>query len=312
MDNKIHISIVSPVYKAEKIVPELVKRIEDSVSKITPNYEIILVEDCGLDNSWEMIKTICQINQKVKGIHFSRNFGQHYAIAAGLDFAAGEWIVVMDCDLQDKPEEIGKLYNKAIEGYDMVLAKRIQRQHSFIKRMGSNIFYKFLGYMTETEQDSSIANFGIYNNKVIKSVNQLREQIKFFPASVQWVGYKRTSIEIQHAERFEGESSYNFKRLWRLGFNTIIAFSEKPLKLVVKLGVIIAILSVVSALILVVLALNHKFTVIGWSSLIISICFFSGLIIFILGIIGLYLSRVFNEVKGRPLYIINEQKNIVN
>lgn len=310
MANNPHISIVSPVYNAAKIIPELIKRIDAAIYKIDPNYEIILVEDCGPDNSWQAIQEVGEKNKKVKGVKLSRNFGQHYAITAGLDLAQGDWIVVMDCDLQDQPEEIEKLYNKAKEGYDMVLAKRIVRQDGFIKRFSSRMFYKFLGYMTETQQDSSIANFGIYSKKVISSVKQLREQIKFFPASVQWVGYKKIAIEIEHADRFEGKSSYNFKKLWSLGFNTIIAFSEKPLKLVVRLGIIMATLSVISALVLVILALNGKFSVVGWSSLIISICFFSGLIIFILGIIGLYLSRVFNEVKGRPLYIINEKVNL--
>lgn len=312
MDNEVHISIVSPVYRAEKIIPELIRRIDESISKITSKYEIILVEDCGPDKSWEVIKSLGQTNPRVYGIKLSRNFGQHYAITAGLDQAKGEWVVVMDCDLQDQPEEIGKLYKKAMEGFDIVLAKRMQRQDGFIKRSTSKMFYKFLGYMTETEQDSSIANFGIYHKKVINAICQMREQIRFFPTAVQWVGFKKTSIEIEHALRFEGESSYSLKKLMILGFNTIVAFSEKPLKLVVKLGVFIAGISFLSAIVLVVLALNGRFTVTGWSSLIISICFFSGLIIFILGIIGLYLSRVFNEVKERPLYIINEKVNIEN
>ncbi len=309
MSNDIHISIVSPVYKAEKIIPELVKRISDSISKITQKYEIILVEDGGPDKSWEAINNVCKTNNKVKGIKLSRNFGQHYAITAGLDIAKGDWVVVMDCDLQDQPEEIEKLYKKAMEGFDIVLAKRMQRQDGFLKRSTSKMFYRFLGYMTETEQDSSIANFGIYHKKAIEAITQMREQIRFFPTAVQWVGFKKTSIEIEHALRFEGESSYSLKKLMTLGFNTIVAFSEKPLKLVVKLGIFIAGISFLSAVVLIVMALNGKFTVTGWSSLIISICFFSGLIIFILGIIGLYLSRVFNEVKGRPLYIISEKAN---
>ncbi len=310
MDNEIHISIISPVYRAEKIIPELIRRIDESISKITSKYEIILVEDCGPDKSWEVIKTLSKNNVRVNGIKLSKNFGQHYAITAGLDQARGEWVVVMDCDLQDQPEEIEKMYRKALEGYDIVLAKRMSRQDGFFKRFTSKMFYRFLGYMTETEQDSSIANFGVYNRKVIGAITEMREQIRFFPTAVQWVGFNKITMEIQHATRFEGSSSYDLKKLLKLAFNIIVAFSEKPLKLVVKLGIFIAGMSFMAAVLLVILALSGKFSVTGWSSLIISICFFSGLIIFILGIIGLYLSRVFNEVKRRPLYIVGDRTKI--
>ncbi len=306
----IHISIVIPVYKAEKIIPELIERIDDAILRITSEYEIIMVEDCGPDNSWEVIKTLSKANPRVNGIKLSRNFGQHYAITAGLDIAKGDWVVVMDCDLQDQPEEIAKLYMKAMGGYDIVLAKRISRQDGLFKRLTSKIFYRFLGYMTETEQDSSIANFGVYNRKVISAITEMREQIRFFPTAVQWVGFNKVSIEIQHAARFEGSSSYDIKKLTSLAFNIIVAFSEKPLKLVVKLGIFISGISFIAAVILAMFALSGKFSVTGWSSLMISICFFSGLIIFILGIIGLYLSRVFNEVKRRPLYIVGDKTNI--
>ncbi len=306
-NNNIQLSIVSPVYLAEKIIPELVKRINESVSKITSNYEIILVEDCGPDKSWQEIQKQAAMYPQVRGLKLSRNFGQHYAITAGIQQAKGKWIVVMDCDLQDQPEEIIKLYNEAQKGFDIVLAKRISRQDNFIKKMVSKLFYKFLGYMTETDQDSTIANFGIYHQKVIAAVITMKEQIKFFPAAIKWVGFNRTEIAIEHAQRFEGKSAYDFSKLIRLGFNTVIAFSETPLKLVVKLGILISGISFILAIVLVLKALNNQFSVLGWPSLIISICFFSGLIIFILGIIGLYLSRVFNEVKGRPLFIIDQK-----
>jgi len=164
------LSIVSPVYQAEKIIPLLVDRIEKSVSKISTDYEIILVEDGGPDNSWEVIEAIAAINPKINGIKLSRNFGQHPAIMAGLSQAKGEWVVVMDCDLQDQPEEIEKLYAKALEGFDIVLAKRRDRKDSFFKKMTSSFFSKIYGYFTDTEYDNEVANFGIYNKKVIQSI----------------------------------------------------------------------------------------------------------------------------------------------
>ena len=164
------LSIVSPVYKAEKIIPVLVERIENAVSKISSNYEILLVEDGGPDRSWEVIEAIANKNSKVKGIKLSRNFGQHPAIMAGLSQTTGEWIVVMDCDLQDQPEEIEKLYAKALEGYDIVLAKRRDRKDSFFKKMTSSFFSKIYGYLTDTQYDNEVANFGIYHRKVIAEV----------------------------------------------------------------------------------------------------------------------------------------------
>lgn len=204
-----HISIVSPVYRAEKIIPELVSRIDDTISKITTNYEIILVEGCGPDNSWAAIEDIAKKNPRVKGFKLSRNFGQHYAITCGLDHAKGDWVVVMDCDLQDQPEEIYKLYQKTKEGYDVVLAQRIQRQDVIIKKFISKVFYRTLGYLTGSKMDESVANFGIYNRKVIQSVTLMRESIRYFPTMIKWVGFNQTAIPIEHVERSEGKSPYD-------------------------------------------------------------------------------------------------------
>jgi dolichol-phosphate mannosyltransferase len=165
-----HISIVSPVYRGENLVAELVRRIHQSVSTITLDYEIILVEDCGPDHSWEKIVALAKTDFKVKGFQLSRNFGQHYAITCGLDQSKGEWVVVMDCDLQDRPEEIVVLYQKAMEGYDVVLAKRNQRKDAFLKKFLSKVFYRTLGYLTGSAMDEQVANFGIYHRKVIHAV----------------------------------------------------------------------------------------------------------------------------------------------
>jgi glycosyltransferase involved in cell wall biosynthesis len=174
MDNcKKHLSIVSPVYGAPSLIGELCLRLHSSLKKITEDYEIILVFDCSPDNGWEEICIECERDKRVKGIRLSRNFGQHYAITAGLEQATGEWVVVMDCDLQDRPEEINKLYKKAQEGYDIVFAQRADRKDSFLKRLSSKAFYAVFSYMTDTHQDARIANFGIYHWKV--RLNMLKE-----------------------------------------------------------------------------------------------------------------------------------------
>ena len=154
---------------------------------------------------------------KIKGIKLSRNFGQHYAIAAGLDHSQGDWIVVMDCDFQDQPEEIIKLYNKATEGYDIVLGKRIRRNDTFLKIYFSKIFYLLLGYLTDTKQDSTIGNFGIYSRKTIDAICSMQDSYRYFPTMVRWVGFKNTQIEIEHAERGSGKTTYNYKKLFNIG-----------------------------------------------------------------------------------------------
>ena len=184
MDNKVHISVVSPEYKGEKMVSELVRRIKESVGTITDDFEIILVNDASPDNTWAEIEKECAADSRVKGLDLSRNFGQHYAITAGLHYAKGEWVVVMDCDLQDRPEEIPNLYKKAMEGWDIVFAQRKLRNDGFLKRTSSRMFYSVFSYLTETKQDSSVANFGIYSHKVIESVLAMKDQLRYFPTMV--------------------------------------------------------------------------------------------------------------------------------
>ncbi len=300
------ISIVSPVYKAEKIIPVLVDRIEKAVSKITDNYEIILVDDCGPDRSWEVIENITVNNPKIIGIKLSRNFGQHHAITAGLDYAKGDWVVVMDCDLQDQPEEIEKLYKKAIEGFDIVLASRLIRKDNLVKRYLSSLFYKLFGYLTGTDQDPSIANFGIYNRKVINAVCSLRESTRFFPTTINWVGFKNTKLDVDHDSRFEGETSYDLKKLFQLSFNIIIAYSDKPIRLLIKFGLLVSFFSFALAIRTFIQWLNGEILVLGYSSIMISIWFLSGVIISTLGIVGLYVGKTFEGIKNRPIYIIDK------
>ena len=301
-----HLSIISPVYNAEKILPVLVERIESSIQKFTSDYEIILVEDCGPDNSWEVIESLANTNSKIVGIKLSRNFGQHYAITAGLDQAKGDWVVVMDCDLQDQPEEIEKLYNKAREGFDIVLGRRFDRKDRFLKKLFSKIFYRTLGYLTGTEQDETIANFGIYNRNVVNAVVSMRESIRYFPSMVKWVGFKSTKVNVEHDERNEGESSYNLKRLINLALDIILAYSDKPIRLLIKAGLLISGISVLVALIYFIKWLKGDVLVLGYTSLIISLWLLSGLILSTLGIIGLYVGKTFEGVKKRPIYIINK------
>jgi len=309
LKHMLHLSLVSPVYRAEKILPVLVQRISDAVKPITSDFEIILVDDCSPDNSWAVIEALAKENSAIKAIKLSRNFGQHYAITAGLDHAKGEWIVVMDCDLQDRPEEIPVLYNKAQEGYDIVLARRAVRKDRFVKRLFSKWFYKALSYLTGSEQDESVANFGIYHRKVNEAIRQMRESIRYFPTMVQWVGFRSAKIEVQHDERFEGETSYNLRKLLRLATDIILAFSDKPLRILIKGGLLIASVSFVVALIYLIKWLRGDIEILGYTSLIISVWLLSGIIIATLGVVGLYIGKIFEGVKNRPIYLVEKKIN---
>lgn len=305
-ETAIKLSIVVPVYKGEEFLRELTERILQVCRPVFGHLEIIYVNDASPDESWFLIKKLCQEYPELTGINFSRNFGQHYAITAGLAHASGEWLCVMDCDLQDRPEEIPRLYAKAREGYDIVHARRRHRSDHFRKRQSSRIFYKIFGYLTDSEQDAGIANFGIYHHKVIAAILQMGDRIRFFPTMIQWVGFNRTTLEVQHAPRASGTSSYNWGKLLRLAFNNIIAFSDKPLYLTIGFGFSITLISFLIGLFYLFKYLAGDIAVSGFTSIILSISFFSGVIIAILGMLGIYLGKTFDQTKDRPLYIINE------
>jgi dolichol-phosphate mannosyltransferase len=304
MNNHPILSIVSPVYKAKSIIEDLVSQLKTTLDDLNIEYEIILVDDRCPENSWDVLKKVAKAHNEVKSIRLSRNFGQHQAIMAGISQSKGEWVIVMDCDLQDQPKEIKKLYNKAKEGFDVVLAKRENRQDSFLKKASSTFFYKVFNFLTGVNINNEIANYGIYNRKVIDAMLRMGDALAFFPLFVNWVGYHQTQISVEHAKRQEGRSSYSLITLFKLAFNTIISFSDKPLRLFLNFGIITSILSFLGGIYIFIKAITDKITVLGYSSIFISICFFSGIIITTLGIIGIYLGKTFNQVKNRPNYII--------
>ena len=300
------ISFVSPVYQSESTLRKLVEEIDLVMSRIGESYEIILIDDRSTDNSWNILRELSRSHSDLKIARLSRNFGQHPAIMAGLSLAQGKWIVVMDCDLQDQPKEVEKLYNKALEGYEVVLGKRTNRQDSWFKKISSLIFAKVYFLFTDVIYDNEVANFGIYHEKVIKAILTISDYIKFFPLFVKFVGFKTISIDVEHQSRLNGKSSYSFTKLISLMFNTIISFSNKPLKIFVKFGILISFLSFLVGFYYLYLAITNQIEVLGFSSIIISLWFLAGIIITIIGVIGIYLGKVFNQVKGRPVFIIEE------
>lgn len=304
------ISIVSPVYKAETIVNELVKEIKTAVEQITESYEILLVNDCSPDNSWAKIEQESENDYRVKGVHLSRNFGQHYAITAGLNFTKGDWVIVMDCDLQDRPDEIPNLYNKALKGWDIVLARRTGRKDKITKRISTSLFYRSYNYLSGLNTDRSIANYGIYHSKVIQEYNKMKEGARSFPSLVQYLGFNSCSIDVRHSERFDGESSYTFSKLFQLAGDVIISNSNKPLRMITSLGFVVSFLSFAIAIYNILSFYMGFIKVPGFTTTVFSIWFVGGLILTVLGVIGIYVGRIFNEVKGRQLYIVSKVINI--
>lgn len=300
------LSVVSPVYRAELVLDELVERITKSIPSAFNSYEIILVDDFSPDKSWQKIVEISKTHTNVRGFKLSRNFGQHYAITAGLNQVAGDYIVVLDCDLQDQPEEIEKLFNESQKGFDIVLARRYERKDSFYKKTVSKLFYKTLSYLTGTKQDATVANFGIYSKKVIDEIVKLDEKIKYFPTMVKWVGFSTAYVNVEHASRSEGKSNYNLKKLLNLALDIILAYSDKPLRLIIKFGLTIAIISFLMVFYVLYEKFTGKVSVSGYASLIISIWFLSGCMLTTLGVVGLYIGKIFEGVKNRPSYIIEK------
>lgn len=300
------ISVVIPVYGCRAALPELHRRLCESLEQIVDTFEIILVDDCCPQNSWEEIKKLCEKDRRVVGMHMSRNFGQIKAITAGLDKSRGDWIVVMDCDLQDRPESIIELYNKAQEGYDVVFAKREGRVDSAITKFLSRSFYKVYDYFTDGTFDSSICNFSISKRKVIDAYCRMREQNRAYTMFIRWLGFNQTAINLKADARYEGESSYNMKKKLKMAFEIITSQSNKPLMISVKAGFAIAVIALIYIIYVIVRALVVGDTLAGWPSLIGSVYLMGGILLCALGVVGIYVGNIFNEAKNRPIYVISE------
>ena len=306
-----HISVVSPVYKAESSIDELLRRLIKELSKITHDFEILLVEDGSPDNSWKKIEENCIKDQRVKGIRLSRNFGQHKAITAGLDYVMSDWVIVMDCDLQDRPEGIERLYKKAQDGFDVVIGRRYIRKDKFFKVIFSKFFYRVFDYFTEGKSDIAVANFGIYSKKIINNLKKLKEQNRAFPLFIRWLGFNVYYVDIEHGERLSGKSSYNFSKLFNLAIDSIVSQSNKPLKISIKFGFFLSFVSFIYGVYLIIRYFYLNIPI-GWTSVMVSIFFIGGLLFANLGLLGLYIGKIFDETKNRPLYIIKDMVGHLN
>jgi dolichol-phosphate mannosyltransferase len=306
-----HISVVAPAYRCSECIPELCRRLTTVLETIDPNFEIVLVNDASPDRDWEVIQELARADHRIKGVNFSRNFGQHHAITAGVDHASGDWVVVMDCDLQDQPEEIPNLYRAATEdGKDVVFALRKDRQDSRIKILASRSFGFVLSSLSELPINHRVANFSIFSRRVARSYRRLREGSRSHGLTLLWCGFKSGYVEAQHAPRFAGKSTYNLRRSVKLAIESITSQSNKPLRMSIRFGFAMAVLAMGFALYLAVRKLFFDDSVSGWTSTIVSLYFIGGLLIANMGVVGLYLGKVFDETKRRPIYIVADTLNV--
>ena len=303
------LSVVSPVYHGEKMLEELVARISKAVAPLTSVYEIILVNDCSPDASWDVIKTICARDTKVKGINLAHNFGQPYAITAGLSYAQGDYIAVIDCDLQNKPEDLPALFMKAMEGYDIVSARRVHRDDTFLKRMSSTVFHRVYDFLSGFSTDKAIAEFGVYSKRIVKVYCSIPEYSRSFVELIHTLGFRKTGIDVLHDHRLEGKSSYNLSRLLRLSFNAIISNSNRPLQLAITIGFVMSLFSFLMAVYNIFAKFAGWNEVVGYTTTVLSIWFVGGLLLFMMGILGLYIGKIFDQVKGRPVFIVQDTLN---
>src|SRR3989344_3840146 len=303
------ISIVIPIFNEEEVLPELQKRLRIVQNGLGVQNEVIFVDDGSTDNSFALLEEFCRTDSRIKVIQFSRNFGHHIAITAGIDYALGDVVVLMDGDLQNRPEDIHKLLQKMNEGYDIVYTARKDRRDPLFKKIGSFLFLLVMRRIVTDPVAVETSIFRAMNRNVIESFRNLRERNRFVVGLIDWTGFSQSWIDVVHDKRFAGKSKYSFFRQARLALDAIFSFSTFPLHLASMFGFVITFLAFSIGVYIIIRKLIWGLTLPGFGMLSVSIFFIGGVQLIILGIIGAYIGRIYIEVKERPLYIIKRKIN---
>jgi dolichol-phosphate mannosyltransferase len=307
------ISVVVPMYFEEEVAKECYNRLKTVMESNKINHEFIFVNDGSTDKTINILKDIAINDQRTKVIDFARNFGHQTAVTAGIDFALGDAIVIIDADLQDPPELIPSLIAKWQEGYEVVYAKRKKRKgESWFKLLTAKYFYRFLNYMSDIDIPKDTGDFRIIDRKVADVFKQMTERNRFVRGMMSWIGFRQSYIEYERDERFAGETKYPLKKMIKFASDGIIAFSSKPLRLVMTLGIISVFVSIIVLLYALIVKLTGQPVQAGWTSIMVAITFFSGIQLLGLGIVGQYIARIYDESKNRPIYIVKETVNVNN
>ncbi|MEI7025187.1 glycosyltransferase family 2 protein [Paenibacillus sp. y28] len=305
MKTSIVYSVVIPVYNEEEVLPETYRRLKKVMNRLGEYYELLFVNDGSRDRSGAILRELSAADPTVKAIHFSRNFGHQVAITAGMDYAQGRAIIVIDADLQDPPELIMDMAAKWKTGYDVVYAKRVERRgESAFKRWTAALFYRTLRALTDVDIPADTGDFRLIDRKVCDALGEVREKNRFMRGLISWVGFRQTAIEYVRDERWAGETKYPLRKMLKLSADAITSFSYKPLKLASYLGFTLSACSFIYLLYAIAEKLFMSTTVPGWASLVCLSLFFNGVVLIILGMMGEYMGRIYDEAKGRPLYLV--------
>lgn len=301
-------SIVVPVFNEELVAEESYQRLKAVMDSTGEAYELIFVNDGSRDRTAEIIAEICAKDKNVKLINFSRNFGHQTAITAGMDNSCGQAVVVIDADLQDPPEVILEMVKKWKEGYDVVYGQRLKRKgETWFKKVTAKAFYRLLASMTSVDIPVDTGDFRLIDRKVCDVMSSLTEKNRYVRGLVSWVGFRQTAVSYVRDERFAGETKYPLKKMLKFAMDGITTFSYKPLKISTYVGFLVALLSFIYLIVVICLRLFTDVTVTGWASTLAVSLIFNGVILMMLGIIGEYIGRIYDETKNRPLYIIREK-----
>lgn len=308
MNGRILISVVSPVYGCRDSLGALADAVARAFENTSFEWELVLVDDRAADNPWPVISEMAARDPRIRGIRLTRNHGQHLAIWAGLEAARGNWIAVIDCDLQDDPQIIPSLYEKAVgDGVDAVVVDRGEWLETGFRRLASRMFYRFLEALAGFDLSHKVGNYGIYSRRLVDLLLRFRDKEVFLPVMVALTGLPRARYTLERSNRHQGESTYNFWRLLRMAILIIIRFSSRPLQLSVVIGLTFSGLSALFSVVLVFAWITGAFSVPGWTSLILSLWFLAGLILAVLGVHGFYVGRIFSEVQDRPRIFVEQR-----
>jgi len=301
-------SIIAPIFNESGNIPELYRRISDVMDSTSEAWEMILVDDGSMDDSAELIRRYAAEDNRIKPVLFARNFGHQIAVTAGLDYSLGDAVVIIDSDLQDPPEVILDMIAKWKEGYEVVYAVRAEREgESWFKLFTANLFYRLITSITDVKIPLDAGDFRLIDRQVVNVLNQMREKHRFLRGMSSWVGFRQTGVPYRRAARQVGETKYPFRKMFRLAINAVTSFSYFPLQLATYIGFIAAGISILSIPIVIAIHLWGAATpLLGQTTTLIAVLFLGGVQLISLGILGEYIGRLYDEAKGRPLYIVRE------
>lgn len=309
---KPRISVVVPLYNEQDVIRETTRRLLETMDTLDDVYEIIFVDDGSRDSTLEIAKELCSRHSQLRLLSFSRNFGHQTAITAGMDRAAGDAVIVIDADLQDPPAVMLNMIKKWEEGFDVVYGRRLKRKgESFFKKVTAKVFYRLLRLLSEVDMPVDAGDFRLLDRKVVEALRKMPEHNRYVRGMVSWAGFRQTSVDYVRDERFAGETKYPLKKMIRFASDGVTAFSSKPLRLATCVGAFVTAAGFIYVLVVVIMA-AARVPVSGWSVALPILIFLNGLIILFLGVVGNYISRVFDEVKGRPLYFIAEEEGFTS